>query len=62
MGFRAQEETHKKVSEIAELQGRSIANVLNTLVMEQLKRADACGYESIFYKEEVSTDEQKTAS
>lgn len=59
MGFRAPEETHELVSQIAKLQGRSIANVLNTMVSEQLKRVDACGYQAIFYKAGEETNEQE---
>ena len=50
MGFRATTETHKEVVELAKVQNRSLGNVLQLMVVEQLKRVEAGGFDAIFYK------------
>jgi len=56
MGFRAQAETHESIVELAEKQNRSLGNVLQLMIVEQLKRVEANGFDAIFYK---ATGEEK---
>ena len=60
MGFRAPPEVHKAISDLAESEGRTMGNVLAIMIAEQVKRVQAGGFDSIFYIEE-STYEQERA-
>jgi len=60
MGFRAKEELHKELVELSKQQNRSLGNVLQLMVLEQLKRVKAGSFDSIFYKAGEQIDEQET--
>jgi predicted HicB family RNase H-like nuclease len=45
MGFRASEETHRKITDAAIKQSRSIANLLNILIEEQVIYYEKAGWE-----------------
>lgn len=62
MGFRAQKDTHQKIVELAEAQNRSLGNILQLMVAEQLKRVEANGFDAIFYKPGDEKYEQEAVS
>jgi len=61
VGFRVGQQEGSKLREISVQQRRSISFIVSAMVVEQLKRVEAHGFDAIFYKAGDDKYEQKTA-